>query len=355
MIGPFSKPVTGVSLANDKILELCLTKNCVIKTINTSYFSFKEKSGGFSFTKVFFYLKSHLKLYKILNVSYVYITIGQTFFGILKYGFALILSRLLGKKIIVHLHGNELGKNYINASSIQKYIFRKLIGCADIGIVLSEGLKYNLSFFFKEKQIYVLNNFIDYKILGTEEEIKNKNFNTLKLLFLSNLMTEKGIFELLEAIKDLQNENIFIPVEFYGNIDVVNKDLILKKIKKLGKNVTYKGIANKLEKRRAFIRNNVFILPSYNEGMPLSVLEAMGTGNMLIVSDLDGLKGVLKNNLNAILISSRSSREIKDALKEVSENTSYFKKNGKENYIKVKNEFTENQFISGLEKIFNQI
>lgn len=354
-IGPFSPPITGNSLVNDKILEILSKDKYSLKVINTSYPVFNEYNGQFSVIKFFYYLKINFKLYKMSQVDLVYISLGQTFLGVLKNGLAMFLAHFFNKEIIAHLHGNELGNNYSHATKFNQIIFKKILGYTDNAIVLSQGLKHNMKHFLKNNQIHILPNFIENKIIGTESEISNKNFREIKLLFLSNLMIEKGVFELLEALHDLQEEGIYIYTEFYGNIDDQNSDIILEKIKNLGKYVHYGGIADIKKKRAAFIRNNVFILPSYNEGMPLSILEAMGTGNMIIVSDLIGLKGILKNDKNAILIKSKNSLEIKKALKEVYCNIRSYKKIGQANYNKAKNGFSEQKFIGGLEKIFDKV
>ena len=86
IVGPQPNPITGLSLANSIVLEyLPRYTNNSIDLINTKYSVLKEDLGKFDIKKVFHYIKQYKDLIKIKSVDKVYITIGQTFFGVLKY------------------------------------------------------------------------------------------------------------------------------------------------------------------------------------------------------------------------------------------------------------------------------
>ena len=141
LIGPFPNPTTGVSLANKIVYQgLNLVDDIKVDFINTSYYKFDENLGAFSLSKFFFNLKLALYSYKIFKSDIVYITPGQTFFGVLKYAVFIILTSLLNKQLITHIHGNYLGKEYQNLKGVKKKIFKNLLNKTSKGIVLSESL-----------------------------------------------------------------------------------------------------------------------------------------------------------------------------------------------------------------------
>lgn len=354
-IGPFPPPITGNSIVNVKIINLLPKYNFNIKTINTSYSDFKDKNGVFSLSKLFFYLKLHINLYKILNVDIVYISIGQTFFGVLKNGLAVIFSRVLRKKIVFHLHGNEIGYNYNNLSNSEKKIFKYILSKANKAIVLSEGLRFNMELFLPKNKVEVVPNFVDSSVILSKSEINNKDFKDVRLLYLSNLMTEKGIFELLESLLNLQKKGIYLQTEIFGEIDTNLIKRINQYLMKLENHVKYLGVASNKEKRKAYFRNNVFILPSYNEGVPLSILEAMGTGNMIITTNLIGLQGILKDGENCMIVDKKNSKDLEHKLEIIYKNIREYKIIGMLNYNKVIKEYSEKQFILNLSMIFNEL
>jgi len=85
LIGPFPEPTTGVSLANQVVYDE-LSKNSAfeVSKVNTSFSSFDEKLGAVSIKKLWFYLKLQVYFLKVFHNDIIYITPGQTFFGLRK-------------------------------------------------------------------------------------------------------------------------------------------------------------------------------------------------------------------------------------------------------------------------------
>ena len=98
IIGPFPEPISGVSLSNKKVKDIFVSnKRFSPSYINMTFPIFEERLGNFTFKKFFYFFILNLNSYKIFRVSKVYMTPGQTFFGILKYAPFIILSWLLNK------------------------------------------------------------------------------------------------------------------------------------------------------------------------------------------------------------------------------------------------------------------
>ena len=163
LIGPFPPPVTGNSLVNKLVVENLpkFYPDIEINKINNSFPVLKEDLGRFSFKKFIFYLTQYLKIFKIINADKIYMAIGITFFGVLKYVPFILFAKLLRKEIIVHVHSNHLWKEYELLQGIKKRIFHFILSNANKGIVLSNSLKRNLQPFLTDKQIYVLENFAE--------------------------------------------------------------------------------------------------------------------------------------------------------------------------------------------------
>tara|TARA_R110001606_G_scaffold123860_1_gene257064 strand:+ start:2667 stop:3746 length:1080 start_codon:yes stop_codon:yes gene_type:complete len=351
LIGPLSPPINGVSVCNDKIIAKKET-SFQVKYINTADALFSEKLGSFSIKKVAKTIKQYVFIYKIIPVNIIYITIGQTFFGVIKYLPFLLFSKILGKKRVIHIHGNYLKTEFDRLKGFKRTLFKFTIKIANSGIVLSESLKDNLTPFLKEKHIYVLPNFVDEEIFNINyEDIKNKDFNTLKILFLSNLMTEKGILDLLDSLRDLEKHKIIYEAKIAGNIDLDIKELVLSKIKNL-KNVHYLGVVRGNQKKEILLSANVFVFPTYYkmEGQPISLLEAMGFGNIILTTDHAGISDIVTKT-NGYFVKKKSPKDISNKLITLSETLSEHKKMSIDNHKYVKEQFSEKKFLSSLKKI----
>jgi len=353
LIGPLSPPINGVSICNDKIIAI-KDPAFHVKFINTADVNFSEKLGAFSFKKMLTIAKQYVFIYKVFGVNTIYITIGQTFFGVIKYFPFLLLSKVLGKKRVIHIHGNYLRTEFENLKGFKKAIFKFTLKLASSGIVLSTSLKNNLTPFLKEKNIHVLPNFVDEEIFNiSEKDIESKNFKTLKILFLSNLMTEKGILDVFDSLKVLEEKSIKFEAKLAGNIDPEVKELVLNKIKNLN-NVNYLGVVKGIQKKELLLNSNVFVFPTYYkmEGQPISLIEAMGFGNIILTTNHAGIPDIV-TTANGFFVKKKSPQDISELLITLSNTLSEYKKMSLNNHKYVKEQFSEKKFLSSLKKILS--
>ena len=321
IIGPFPKPISGVSLANQVVKEvLAKSGDYTVDSINTSYNVFEDAIGSFSFKKLIFFLKMNFSVLKVFKNDIIYITPGQTFFGITKYTMFILLSSILKKEIIIHVHGNYLGRQYIQLKGVKKKVFYFLVSKFTKGIVLSASLKQNLTPFLKEKNIHVLYNFAQNYLTNSDLKVDN---SILKISYLSNLMEEKGIFLLLDSLKDLESKNINYEAKIAGNIDACLKDDILDKISRL-KNTSYVGVVYNEDKKELLNWSNIFVLPTFYkmEGQPISILEALSTKNVIISTKHAGIEDIIEENKNGYLVQKQNFESITNRLVYLNENKS---------------------------------
>ncbi len=355
IIGPFPDPISGVSLAN-KVVKNVLDASNEYKTtiVNTSYPYFDEHVGKFSIKKFLFFLKMNSSFFKIFNADIVYITPGQTFFGIVKYSVFILLSKLLGKELVIHVHGNYLGYCYSQLKGIKRKMFYALVSQFSKGIVLSKLLRNNLTPFLDDDKIYELPNFAEDYLLKDENNKLLTNNDKLQIVFLSNLMLEKGILVLLDALKYLEDQNICYEARIAGNIDVTIEKEILDNIKNL-KNTSYIGVVKGNEKKDLLSWSNTFILPTYYkmEGQPISILEALATENLIITTAHAGILDIINNNEHGFLVEKRNVESLQLVLTELSNNLTLVHSIRRKNKEYFKNNFTINQFKSRIIKILN--
>jgi glycosyltransferase involved in cell wall biosynthesis len=350
LIGPFPEPLSGVSIANQVVKEvLSEDTQFEVDSINTSYSRFDEQIGKFSFKKAFFYLTLNFNIFKIFKNKIIYITPGQTFYGILKYGFFIILGAIFRKELIIHVHGNYLGKEYKSLNGIKRIIFYFLVSRFTKGIVLSESLKQNLTPFLDQGSIFCLPNFAQDFLYKEDKKLVN---DELRIFYLSNLMKEKGIFCLLKALKNLEKNNIIYKAKIAGNIDEKFSKEILQLFNEL-ENTEYVGIVNGDEKINLLKWGNIFVLPTFYkmEGQPISILEAMATKNLVVTTNHAGIPDVFKDKVNGYLVKKNSVKSIQDILTYIATNKGEIQKIATYNKEYFLHNFTVNAFKKNLIKI----
>ncbi|WP_298901094.1 glycosyltransferase family 4 protein [uncultured Psychroserpens sp.] len=356
IIGPIPEPTTGVSLANKVVADNLIEHDGFsVDTINTSYNKFDENLGAFSLSKFLFYLKLNFFAYKIFKANIIYITPGQTFFGVVKYTLFIALSKLAGKELITHIHGNYVGKEYGLLKGLKKQIFKILLSKTSKGIVLSESLTGNMSPFIPKDNIFVLYNFVENYLFPTSNEVKEKvqSFKKPKIVFLSNLMEEKGIFALLEALKILENEGVDYEAKIAGHIDASNKDKVTAYFDDL-KHTTYCGVVRGQEKKDLLIWANTFILPTWYtmEGQPISILEAMATANVVLTTNHAGIPDIFKASINGFYVNKNDPNSIVNMVKTLSDNHESSNKIQEHNFNEAKEKYKVKSFIDNAVSIF---
>lgn len=347
MIGPFPKPTTGVSLANAVVREI-LEKSTEfhVDSINTSLDHFDEKVGAFSFHKLFFNLKFNVAAFKVLFNDIIYLTPGQTFFGIAKYTVFILLATLLGKEIVIHVHGNHMGTAYRSLKGWKRSYFKWLLSKTKKGIVLSQSLRANLTPFISENAIYELYNFAeDYLFEGIQPQKTEK----LRVIYLSNLMEEKGILVLLDALNRLEAAGIPYEAKIAGNIDKTNEQLIKDKLAQL-KHTSYVGVVNGSEKKDFLVWGNTFVLPTFYtmEGQPISILEAMATQNVIVTTAHAGIPDVIQDKIHGFFTEKQKDISVYECLVYLHENLDAVQNIGAANQKYFLENFTRKQFQSNL-------
>jgi glycosyltransferase involved in cell wall biosynthesis len=216
------------------------------------------------------------------------------------------------------VHGNHLGSEFKLLKGIKKFIFRCLISMFDKGIVLSKSLVSNLTPFLSKELIFILPNFAEEKLYAEDVEVSSKE---LRIIYISNLMSEKGIFFLLDSLLELKKQNIPYRARIAGDIDKKFEKDILRRLKELP-NVTYLNIVKGLEKKKVLDWGNIFILPTFYkmEGQPISILEAMASKNLIITTEHAGIPDIIKNGVNGFFVAKKSSTSITKRLLHLSEN-----------------------------------
>ena len=218
ILGPFPPPLFGVSLSNFVLKNGLLEKGHSVDIVNTAGSEkIDAEVGSWDIRKLSF-IKSYFSLYKVFKTDIVYCTTGQTFFGIIKYAPFVLLSRLLRKKTVVHVKGGFLKRSYQDMSAYKKRISKFVLSSYNGGIVLSKSLRNLLEGFLPEDKVFIQHNFIQQSLVIPKSQIlEQKKHDKLRIIYLSNLMKEKGIVELLDALEILNKNKVTFSAKIAGH------------------------------------------------------------------------------------------------------------------------------------------
>ncbi|MDG1014227.1 MAG: glycosyltransferase family 4 protein [Flavobacteriaceae bacterium] len=351
VIGPFPEPIFGVSLSNMVLTNGLIRKGVKVKTINTSSSkAINSIQGEWNFKKLSF-IKHYLQLYKVLTSDVIYCTTGQTFLGILKYAPFVLLAKILNRKSIVHVKGGYLKSSYENMSYLKKIISKFILQLYSKGIVLSDSLRPLLDEFLDSENIFIQHNFIQQSLILPEKEVfKRKRFDSLKVIFLSNLIPEKGIYQFLDSLEYLNSKGTKFEAKIAGHIPN-NHESLKQRMHKI-KNLEFIGVVQGNSKADLLSWGNIFCLPTYYsmEGQPISILEAMGFGNLIVTTKHAGIPDVC-NKKNGSFVEKGNVQSLVNELNYLTNNMSWVKETCRFNLTQARKLYSEEAFVNGILQI----
>jgi glycosyltransferase involved in cell wall biosynthesis len=248
-----------------------------------------------------------------------------------KFIILIIAKYIFGKKVIYHSHGSKFEDMYYQGSFFYRIITRLLIEKADAVICLSQ-VWYS---FFKSKfscqKVFILNNIIEKPNLDLN---KKESSNVVKYLFLGVLGERKGIYDLINVIlKDRDFFNSKIEVHIGGNGET-KKIQHLIQVHDLGNILKFHGWVCGINKIQLLNECDIFILPSYNEGLPIAILEAMSYKMPIISTTVGGIPEVVENGVNGFLITPGDLAGLKVSIQFFMDSPSDIKTFGDESSVK---------------------
>lgn len=316
-----------------------------------------EDIGKFKFKKIISLYNLLCQIYrtiKELNPNLVYVTPNAKGAPFYKDFIVVMMLKRMGCKVIAHYHnkGVSLRQDKLLDNLLYGRFFKDLKV-----ILMSERLYPDIQKYVKRENVYVCPN----GILERNEERKRESQNkTPHILFLSNLLIEKGVLVLLDALKILKGNGFsFICNMVGGETAEIDAKCLDDEIhgRELQKVVLYHGKQFKKEKDTFLKDADMFVFPTFynNECFPLVLLEAMQHGLPIVTTDEGGIPDIVKDGENGLICKKNNPEDLAEKLMTLLDNESLRLKMGQDGYKKYQEKFTlevfERRFSDNLHTI----
>lgn len=262
------------------------------------------------------------------------------------------IGNILKRPVILHIHGGDFDEYYYNSSPIVKrYIKKTLLKCHKI-IVLSEYYKIFFELLVPTCNIEVVHNGVGVTELKT---CQTAPLNRTNFLFLGKLCKAKGIYDLLDAVDTLVNKRNQKHLKFFiagdGEMGKV-KNVISQK--GLEMNVHLLGWLNHDQKLKWLSQTDTVILPSYIEALPMSIIEAMAAGKIIISSKIGGIPELVKEE-NGFLIVPGAIDDLCKHIQNVSSNAEQLIEISNNNIKKISEQYDIDKITDRIFEIYDEV
>lgn len=313
-IGSKPPPNHGQSIAFASAMN-AMNDDVNCKVINTSF-----RGGSFLDVVVKivqYYISVPFQLF-LYRPDKVYFLCSRSFVGGMRDVYLLALCRFSKCEVMNHLHGSDFDSYIKSLGKLYKKIVVYMYKRVDRHAVLIDGMQNELKLVADTKDVVVIDNFFQDSV----EITKNINLRTfddgLKILYLSSIVSSKGVFELIEAVKQsvLNNRSVKLVVAggFIGDeyLDAVKTERKFMALIEKCDEIDYAGVVSTDEKYKLLANADVLALPSYykSEAIPLCIIEAMRMGCCILATNYKYLPSLVKEDVNGFLVKPKSIKDI---------------------------------------------
>ena len=262
----------------------------------------------------------------------------------------LFLLKCLRQKIAVHFHNK--GVKSREDRRPDKWLYKLFFKNIRI-ILLAPPLYNDIRKFAEPKQIAYCPNGIPQ---STPLNFAEKNNSRFKLLFLSNMLKAKGVWDLIDALNIVMNDGYSFHCDCIGKWSDITESEFRQRVKEknLEEYIQAHGAKYGEEKDVFLNRTDTFILPTHDECFPLTLLEAMEQSLPCISTNEGGIPGIIEEGKTGFIVEKHSPQQLAEKIEYLIDHPMICAEMGKAGKEKFQREFTLEKFENRMKDILKE-
>lgn len=351
MIGPFPKDKIfgGISA----IICTFLSSNS-LHQYDITYFSTSSK-GNLVHKLVSMSINPlRFLVYLVLNDVHILHIHTASWLSFYRKTIYILIGKLLRRKIILQIHGAEFNKFYSWGPGFNRKIISRVLNSVNLILALSERRANDVMEKTENRNIKMIFNPVNTSIFTSHSYKSKIGKKPKKVLFMGKLCERKGIYDLLETVPLVVKKFPNVKFMLCGDGEIANCRQICEQIG-ITPYVEILGWTTGNDKVRVLRNAYIFVLPSYDEGLPVAILEAMSTGLPIISTRVGGIPDIIRDGVNGFLLEPGDIPGIADRIIKLLNEENLKQKIGKNNFIQARECFDVNVVGKQLSQIYREL
>ena len=225
----------------------------------------------------------------------------------------LIVAKLLGRRVVNQIHGGAMPQDFFRGNAFLTWVVRRFLLSSDVVTVLSSAELIAYRAFDARLNVHLVPNAINPE--GLADQMRSYNIDKpLNLVYVGRLVRTKGLFEVIAALIELKHAGRKFKLSIAGGGPDQNDLITAVERAGLKDRVQFLGCVFDVEKCRLWLDSDVFVFPTYQEGLPYSLLEAMAAGCVPIATPVAAISDVMQDGKHGLFVPAKDAGALATAI-----------------------------------------
>ena len=226
----------------------------------------------------------------------------------------LFVAKLLRARVVWQVHGGKMPRAFFPRSALLTRFLRWTLSLPDLVVLLAKVEETAYREFLPGQRIVVMPNAIDCAPYAAVPTVRSREEYPLRLVYVGRIAREKGLYETLQAIRLVAEMGLDARLTIAGQ--GAEEARLRRYAQALGmaSRITFAGPVFGADKAKLFAQADAFVLPSYSEGLPYALLEAMAAGMPVVATPVGAIPDVVTHGTHGFLVPARDGKALAEAI-----------------------------------------
>jgi len=256
------------------------------------------------------------------------------------------IARITGIPVVAQFHGAGQIDDYTEGHAIHRLCYRALLRSSHNLALGPNALSWMRSVDANVWAVIVPN--------GVDVSNEPSAFpkGEPNVVFVGRLGERKGMFDLLSAMERLHRDGTRLHLSLLGDGDLEAVRAHVEGSESLRDYVLIQGWQGEDGVKEAIRSSWALVLPSYAEGLPMAILEAMASGRAVVATRVGETDSVVADGTNGLLVDAGDVTGLTEALRRVASDAAFAESLGREGHVLAQSRFSKGALLEELERIY---
>lgn len=324
IVGPLPPPIGGVETVTQAVLESTAFAKYNVRHCNTTKGRPKQTQGRFDLGNYWWALRHFGRMWRAVRSfkpNIVYMPVASSWSGFLRDSVLATIASRSGARVVGHVHGGRFDQILSRTGRDGQRVARAMRRYDSL-LVLGTRWKQVLEDYGYHGQSFIVPSTLRQETYdrGLQFKRTHRQEGRIRGLFVGQVGKRKGTFDILPALSHLKESGMEFEMTFVGPPEYEGEwELAMRMKSELGldQNVNFTGSLQGEPLYEEFRRGEIFIMPSYAEGLPVVFFECGAFEMPAITSPVGAIPDLIEHGRNGLLVEPGDVEAIGDAIKKL--------------------------------------